>query len=140
MIRKMKTDELEAVMALWLRTNIEAHNFVDESYWRANYDSVKEMLPNSSVFVYEESGVIQGFIGLTGGFIAGIFVAANHQSKGVGKALLDFAKKDHSELALQVYKKNARAVRFYERENFTLQKESIDESTGEVELLMRWKR
>ena len=138
MIRKFKYNELDIVMKLWLETNIMAHGFINKSYWQENYEMVKKMLPNSSIFIYEDNNVIQGFVGLMDSYIAGIFVDANSQSKGIGKALLDNVKENHSELSLQVYKKNVRAVKFYLREDFVVSKEQIDENTGEVEFVLNW--
>lgn len=138
MIRKFKTDELDSVMKIWLETNIKAHYFINESYWRENYKMVKEMLPDATIFVWEDNYVIRGFVGLVGNNIAGIFVHADSQSQGIGKALLDYAKENYQELSLQVYKKNVRAVKFYLREKFIVTKEQIDENTGEVELVMNW--
>lgn len=138
MIRKLGIYELEAIMKIWLETNIKAHDFIEESYWRENYNLVKEMMPSATIFVYEDSNTIQGFIGLMDNYIAGIFINSNSQSKGIGKALLDYVKKDYSELTLQVYKKNIRAVKFYAREDFTVIKEQTDENTGEIEIVMNW--
>ncbi len=125
-------------MKIWLETNIKAHHFIEESYWQENYEMVKEMLPNSKIFVYEDNNIIEGFIGLMESYIAGIFINANSQSKGIGKALLDYVKEKHFELSLQVYKKNVRAVKFYLREDFVVSKEQIDENIGEAELVMIW--
>lgn len=138
MIRKFKIDELDIVMKIWLETNLEAHDFIDNNYWHGNYEMVKEMLPDSTIFVYDNDNIIQGFIGLMESYIAGIFINANSQSMGIGKELLDYVKNQHSKLSLQVYKKNDRAVKFYLRENFVIIKEKIDVSTGEVELVLQW--
>nr|WP_312216895.1 N-acetyltransferase [Clostridioides sp.] len=138
MIRKLEINELGTVMEIWLDINIKAHDFIHESYWRRNYDLVKEMMPNAKIFIYEDNNQIQGFIGLMGDYIAGIFVNSDSQSKGIGKALLGYAKQNNSELLLQVYKKNFRAVNFYLREDFVVSKEQIDENTNEVELVMKW--
>jgi putative acetyltransferase len=138
MIRKFKIDDLETVMKIWLETNIKAHDFINKSYWQGNYDMVKDMLPNAAIFVYEDNNIIQGFVGLMESYMAGIFINANSQSKGIGKALLDYVKENRSELSLQVYRKNVRAVKFYLREDFVVLKEQIDEKTGEVELIMNW--
>jgi putative acetyltransferase len=43
-------------------------------------------------------------------------------------------------LYLSVYKKNKRAVKFYQRESFKILSEKIDKNTGEAEFLMYWKR
>src|SRR5690554_6757566 len=106
MIRKFKINELEIVMKIWLDTNSKAHDFIATSYWQSNFDLVKEMLPNATIFVYEDNNKIIGFIGLMDNYIAGIFIDSNSQSKGIGKALLNYVKENNSELLLKVYKKN----------------------------------
>ncbi|HEX3038052.1 MAG TPA: N-acetyltransferase [Oscillospiraceae bacterium] len=138
MIRKLKNNELETVMKIWLKTNIAAHDFILEDYWQENYELVKTMLPDAAVFVYESDNEILGFIGLMENYIAGVFIDANSQSKGIGKALLDYVKKSHLELSLQVYKKNLQAINFYQREDFVVTNEQTDENTGEPEFVMSW--
>ncbi|HKL99714.1 MAG TPA: GNAT family N-acetyltransferase [Mobilitalea sp.] len=138
MIRNFNIDELDAVMKIWLGTNEKAHDFISKSYWQGNYEMVKEMLPNSTIIVNEDNNIIQGFIGLLDSYIAGIFINSDSQSRGIGKALIDYVKENHNRLSLIVYKKNIRATRFYQREDFVVSKEQIDENTGEVELEMTW--
>lgn len=140
MIRKFRIDDLDTVMKIWLETNIAAHGFISENYWQGNYELVKRILPEATIFVFEKDDVILGFIGLTENYIAGIFIDAKSQSQGIGKALLDYVKKSHSPLSLQVYKKNSCAVRFYLREDFVVLNEQTDENTGETELVMKWKK
>ncbi|MGN6711659.1 N-acetyltransferase [Anaerocolumna jejuensis] len=138
MIRKFRMDDLDTVMKIWLETNIAAHDFISGNYWQENYELVKKILPEAAIFVFEQDDVILGFIGLTENYIAGIFIDAKSQSQGIGKALLDYVKKSHSPLSLQVYKKNSCAVRFYLREDFVVLNEQTDENTGETELVMNW--
>ena len=83
---------------------------------------------------------IDGFIGLTENHIEGIFVAKAARSKGIGKALLDYAKSRRPRLDLSVYQKNERALAFYRREQFVVQSEGIDEDTNEAEIQMLWTR
>lgn len=83
---------------------------------------------------------LAGFIGLTGDYIAGIFVEAEEQSRGVGKQLLARAKQDRKRFTLQVYEKNERAVHFYQREGFRVVSRDVDKGTGEAEYVMEWKR
>lgn len=137
MIRKFKETDINCIMKLWLETNIYAHNFIDEKYWQSNYEQVRQMMPEALIYVYEEDS-IKGFIGLSGNYIAGLFVEANSQSKGIGKALLDYIKGINKELFLHVYKKNERAVRFYIREGFSVEGEQTDINTNETELAMKW--
>lgn len=44
-----------------------------------------------------------GFIGLNGGHIEGLFVDRAARNLGIGKELLDFAKNNHARLTLNVY-------------------------------------
>lgn len=88
----------------------------------------------------KNGGEIQGFLGLSGNFIEGIFVSEKMWSHGIGKCLLDYVKAKKSELQLNVYRKNKRAIRFYEREGFETQSESVDESTDEKDYLMIWRQ
>ncbi len=140
MIRKFESKDLEKIMEIWLDTNIQAHNFISKEYWESNFDLVKSMLPSAEIYIYELEDKINAFVGVDSGYIAGIFVSNGVQSKGIGKQLLDKIKEHYSELSLSVYKKNMKAVNFYQRELFAIKKEQIDENTGEVEYLMVWNK
>lgn len=141
MIRKLRESDLSAVMKIWLDTNIKSHNFVSKEYWTSNYEMVKEILPKSEIYVYEEddTNLIDGFIGLLDSYLAGLFVKNTAQLKGIGKQLLDYAKSIKSEMTLSVYQKNIRAVHFYQREQFQIQSENIDDNTNEKEFIMIWR-
>ena len=140
MIRRLQKADVDRVMDLWLDTNLKAHNFVHAAYWRSNFEPVKEMLPQAEVYVYESAGEIQGFVGLSGEYIEGIFVVDEMQSQGIGRRLLDHMKATKDTLYLSVYQKNTRAIRCYHREGFVIQREGLDESTGEKEYAMLWQR
>jgi len=49
-------------------------------------------------------------------------------------------KEKKAELALHVYRKNEKAVRFYLREGFRIRREMTDEDTKEEEYLMEWSK
>lgn len=140
MIRKFDSKDIDIIMSIWEEENIKAHNFISKAYWQNNFEYVKNVLPNAEIYVYEEENRIQGFIGLEHNYIAGIFVSSAFQSKGIGKQLLQYVKRMKNELTLNVYKKNVRAVQFYQRENFCIIRENIDESTNETEYEMVWKK
>ena len=139
MIRKLQKSDIDRVAEIWLNTNLKAHDFISEQYWHGNFDMVKEKFPQAEVYVYESDGKVQGFIGLDGEYIEGIFVSDEMQSQGIGKVLLDYAKSRKSELRLNVYRKNTRAIRFYQREGFSVRSEGLDEAVGEKDFLMVWK-
>lgn len=138
MIRRSVNADINRVSNIWLDTNIKAHNFICEQYWRDNFEPVKEMLSQSEIYVYEDKKQIQGFIGLSGNHIEGIFICEEMQSQGIGKQLLNFVKAIKEQLSLDVYQKNSRAVKFYLREDFKIQSEGVDENTGENDYFMIW--
>lgn len=138
MIRPFQAADLAAVAEIWLNTNQKAHDFIPAEYWQDHFEQVKQMLPLAEVYLYEEQGEIQGFIGLNGSYIAGIFVCGQAQSRGIGRQLLDYVKARKKRLNLRVYQKNARAIAFYRREQFEIQAECLDCETGEKEYLMAW--
>ena len=142
MIRAFKESDLSAIMKIWLDTNIKTHHFISEEYWTNNYDLVKEMLPKAEIYVYEDeiTNRIDGFIGLTNSYIAGLFVKDTAQSKGIGKQLLDYANSIKSEMSLSVYQENIGAVHFYKREQFQIQSKSVDDNTNVNELIMTWNK
>ena len=139
MIREFQTADTEQVMQIWLNGNEDAHPFISKKYWCSNFSMVQEQLLQAEVFVYEKDGIIRGFIGITDGYIAGIFVDRKCRSCGIGKHLLEYVKQTHSTLSLGVYQKNKRAVSFYLREGFSILSEELDEATGETEYTMIWK-
>ena len=140
MIRRLQKVDINRVADIWLKTNLEAHDFISEQYWIGNYEAVKKMLPQAEVYVYEDNKIIQGFVGVQDEYIEGIFVSGKMQSHGIGKALLDYIKNKKVRLQLNVYQKNGRAMSFYQREGFTIQSERLDEFTGEKEYVMEWNR
>ncbi|WP_124100118.1 GNAT family N-acetyltransferase [Ruminococcus sp. Marseille-P6503] len=139
MIREFQRSDTEQVMKIWLNGNREAHPFVSEKYWLDNFDAVQEQLLQAEVYVCETAGVIQGFIGITDGYIAGLFVDREYRSCGIGSQLLEYAKQIYGTLSLSVYQKNKRAAAFYFREGFSVLSEQPDEITGEMEYTMIWK-
>ena len=140
MIRKLRKADINKVADIWLDTNIKAHYFIPAQYWKRNFDLVKELLLQATVYVYEDKQEIQGFVGLSDEYIEGIFVSAEMQSQGIGKILLNYVKGKRNNLLLNVYQKNARAISFDQREGFEIQCNGIDEATGERDYAMAWQR
>lgn len=140
MIRAFNNKEIEEIMKIWLDSNIEAHDFINESYWTKNYNSVKSKILIAEVYVYETNGDIYGFVGLIDNYIAGVFVKKDMRRKGIGKQLIDFLKENHNELYLEVYRKNEEASKFYLREGFRIIESSIDNETNEEELIVKWQK
>ena len=140
MIRELRKVDINKVAEIWLDTNIKTHYFISAQYWKSNFELVKELLLQATVYVYEDKQEIQGFIGLSNEYIEGIFVSAEMQSQGIGKILLNYVKGKRNKLILNVYQKNTRAISFYQREGFDIQYSGLDEATGEKDYVMAWQQ
>lgn len=140
MIRELRKVDINKVAEIWLDTNIKTHYFISAQYWKSNFELVKELLLQATVYVYEDKQEIQGFIGLSNEYIEGIFVSAEMQSQGIGKILLNYVKGKRNKLILNVYQKNTRAISFYQREGFEIQYGGLDEATGEKDYVMAWQQ
>ena len=140
MIRELRKADINKVAEIWLNTNIKAHDIIPAQYWKSNFELVKELLLQATVYVYEDNQEIQGFIGLNDEYIEGIFVSDEMQAQGIGKILLNYAKDKRNKLFLNVYCQNTRAVSFYRREGFEIQYSGLDEATGEKDYVMAWQQ
>lgn len=142
MVRKFEAQDLDTVMQIWLHSNLDAHAFIPARFWTDHFEMVRDMLPQAEVYVHENEDTqqIDGFIGLTENHIEGIFIAKAARSKGIGKALLKYAKSLKPSLTLSVYQKNERALAFYRREQFVVQSEGIGPDTNEADIQILWTR
>ena len=140
MIREFRQDDMAAAMEIWIATNAKAHNFIFEEYWFGQYFVIKVCLPNMDAYVYEDDATneILGSIFIENDFLVGICVKDEHQSKGIGKQMLDYAKGIKPHLVTKVYTKNTRAVDFFLREQFSIGEETTNIETEAQELTLRW--
>ena len=141
-IRALEEQDLDQVIEIWLHVNLAAHSFIPADYWKGHYQEVKEALSEAEVYVAcgEKNNQILGFAGLDGNYIAGLFVAEKWQSRGIGKALINYIKEIRDSLELHVFAENQGAVRFYKREGFRIREEQLGQDTGKKEYRMNWNK
>lgn len=140
MVRRVKEKDIEAIAQIWLESNIQIHNFIDESYWRDSFEHVKKRLYETEIYVYEDHNGIQGFVGINRGYLEGIFVKEDARGKGIGRALISICKSKYFKIRLHVYCKNVKAVNFYMKEEFKINKKQTDESTKQSEYELIWRK
>lgn len=140
MIREFESKDIDQVMRIWLNTNLQAHFFIDMMYWQNNFESVKQQISQAEVYVCEVNGQIEGFIGLQGDYVAGMFVKPELQNRGMGCDLLNHVKKKKKILELDVYQKNWAAIRFYVSQEFSEEDITVDQATGEKQVRMVWEK
>ena len=67
-------------------------------------------------------GVVAAFIEMNGHHVENLFVAAHHQGKGLGRALLEQAEaRTQGTITLTVFQANPRARSLYERQGYVVQ-------------------
>ncbi len=139
-IRVATVEDFEVLTSIWLEASIEAHYFIPSEYWSSKVEEMKNIyLPASENWILEnENQEILGFVSMLENHIAALFVSPKHQSNGHGKQLLDFIKSKYNSLTLNVYAKNLQAFQFYSKHHFQISEETLDEETGEKDLLMAW--
>jgi len=123
LIRPYKSDDFEAVTALWRRAREQAfpdfqrrkgHAFEeDQAYFR------NVILVQNDVWVVEVAGNPVAFMAIAGDFIDQLYVDPEHQRFGLGRTLLDHARTlspDH--LWLYTLQINTNGRSFYEKNGF----------------------
>ena len=90
-----------------------------------------------SLYVYDDGGV-KAFIKIEGTYIARLFVEPVLQNASIGSKLLEYAVNEHHADHLWALEKNIKAIRFYERNGFTVTGErKAEEGTSEFLVLLR---
>jgi putative acetyltransferase len=140
-IRILEESDIPAVVELWYETSVLAHGFIPSSYWEKNQNAMATIhLPNSETYLAVERDEITGFLSMADNYLAAVFVRKKSQGSGIGKKLLTHVKKKRLTIDLKVYKKNVDSVGFYKNQGFKIVSESKEESTGEIEIAMKWNR
>lgn len=132
--------DLNRLVEIWLNSNIDAHNFIEENYWRSNIAYLREELPKSDLYLAEIDNKIVGFMGIMDSYIAGIFIDKDFRSMGLGKKLLQIGKDKYDFLSLNVYVKNENAYKFYLNNDFIVEEKTLDEANNQYEYYMTYKK
>lgn len=142
MIRLARSCEIDSIIRLWLETTQLAHPFIAADYWQNNCNFVKnELLPQAKTFVYIDKHQLKGFISiLDDNYIGALFVDKACQGMGIGGKLLEYVRRHHSLLRLNVYAENMGALRFYQHLDFKLVGDEFDAKTKAKELTFVWCR
>lgn len=130
---------MDAVLEIWIRGSLQAHGFIEESYWERQKERLRENLllhAITAVYCDPTTERIGGFISLVENFIVALYVAPEEQGRGIGHNLLQRAKYLYPVLELSVYTENRAALSFYLREGFQIVLLRIDQATGHEETLM----
>ncbi|KOP67618.1 GCN5 family acetyltransferase [Bacillus sp. FJAT-18019] len=140
-IRPMSDQDMNNIIDIWLTTSIDAHHFIPAKYWKSKKEEMRNVyLPMAETYLLEDNGQVHGFVSLVEDHLAALFVSTTSQNQGYGGALLHHAMDLGNVLKLQVYEENQSAFRFYLKNGFKVQEETLDRDTGQRELIMIWNK
>ncbi len=91
-----------------------------------------------NIWVYDDE-FVKGIIHVEGDWIRELFVDCFFQGEGIGTKLVDFAIRKYDVRYLFVLEKNENAIRFYERQGFSLTDERELEA-GTPEFIVKMER
>jgi ribosomal protein S18 acetylase RimI-like enzyme len=144
-IRPARPDEYDDVARVWMESWVspglaEARNFL-LAYLRAR---VARAIDNGwGLFVADDGSRLAAMLALQprDNYLDQIFVAPGDQGHGLGRRLLAFTRQRlPDEIWLRCVRENTRAWRWYEREGFVYEKESVEPATGFAMKYYRWKK
>lgn len=134
----------DATIALWLRAWQAAYPQLDFTarldWWRKRWRN--ELVPSADIVIAETAGDLIGFVTVDRrtAYLDQIVVAPEHWASGVGAALIAAAKQlSPAGLELDVNTDNARAVRFYDKQGFSISGAGVNPISGKPVHRMRWR-
>ena len=131
MIRRYDQNDMQDVSNVWCEVAKTAYKCLNNNdIEEIRCDLEQKYMPNAKAWVAEYDGDIIGFISLLDDTVGGLFVLPEYQNMGVGKSLIEHAKKRNGKVSLEVLKESTKLLHFYERCGFSATKESICPITG----------
>jgi GNAT superfamily N-acetyltransferase len=143
-IRPARADEYDEVARVWMNswasTGIEAASDALLEKLRARVPA--EVAKGWSLYVADDGGTLAAMLALhlPNNYLDQLFVAPEYQGKSVGRMLLAFTRKHlPDEIWLRCVRENEKAWRWYEREGFVFEKETVEPMTGFTMKYYRWR-
>jgi putative acetyltransferase len=142
-LRPYRSEDEDAVIALWLRTWQQAYPEIDfaarVNWWRERWRS--ELVPKAAIMVAEQDGAPAGFVTIdASGYLDQLVVAPDRWGSGLATTLVNEAKRRSPDrITLLVNQDNARAIRFYERHGFAHAGEDVNPTSRRPVKKMEWK-
>ena len=137
-IREAKLDDLARIAEIEVfnyRLNFY-HIFQDDTFYFQEMQVLNVINENKKrlgqLWVFDEDGVVKGFMWVDSRQIKKLFVEPVLQSCGIGSKLLEYAVDKLGATYLWALEKNTRAIAFYKRHGFqTTEEKMLEEGTTE---------
>lgn len=146
-IREYRNEDFDAVTILWRISReksipefqLEKGHFFfeDRDYFQ------KQIVKNNQIWVVESQKYPVGFMAMNNDFVDQLYIAPDHQRRGIGRSLLNLAReRSPNHVWLYTLQVNTSAREFYEKNGFVAEKFGISpppESEPDVEYHWRKK-
>lgn len=142
-IEKAKEEDMAEVAQLFRMTRESELSYLpnlhttqeDVSFFRT------KVFGRQTVYVLRENNVrLVGFIAFDTEWIHHLYILPELTGQGLGAQLIKLAKKNSKNLQLWAFKRNQRAIKFYQKHRFKIIKETDGNENEEKEpdVLMQW--
>jgi len=139
-IRPYQPTDLPALLEVWYAASRIAHAFQDDRFFEEEREAIpRDYLPNVDTWVFELEDEVVGFICIFDDEVGGLFVHPKAQGQGIGHALVDWVRRDHPVLEVEVYKENTIGRSFYARYGFREIHAHLYDETGHELLRLRYR-
>jgi putative acetyltransferase len=116
-----KEKDYPCLFKIWENSVRETHHFLKESDIQSLKKVIPKYLRKIKLFGYKnDSGKIQGFLGISKNKIEMLFIDAGARGQGVGKKLIAFAINNLDANKVDVNEQNSQAVGFYKHVSFKI--------------------
>jgi putative acetyltransferase len=132
-IRRANPSDRDRLLDIWLRSVRATHTFLSEADIQSLHPFVRDYLgtAESEIWVLgSDSGVLMGFMGMSGCKMEALFLAPEFHRQGGGRRLVRHAQELGGELTVDVNEQNPAARRFYEACGFVVEGRSELDSGG----------
>jgi putative acetyltransferase len=131
MIRAYQDNDLADVVNIWYAASKIAHSFISPEILTQQKEAIINIyIPKANIWLIQEQEQTVGFIALLENLIGGLFISPNHQHKGYGTRLIEYAKSLESNLLVEVFQANHQAQNFYKKCGFVIIGETLEATTS----------
>jgi ribosomal protein S18 acetylase RimI-like enzyme len=144
-IRPARADEYDEIARVWMNSwaSTGLEDASEPLLVKLRARVLLEVEKGWSLYVADDRGTLAAMLALHPPqlYLDQLFVAPEYQGQSLGRRLLAFTRQHlPDEIYLRCVRENEKAWRWYEREGFVFENESVEPMMGRVMKYYRWKK